>query len=243
MSVTFKGIILYGGMKDIDKLESFYKLIKNKRSFIDRHSDLKNKSIMILRVAKEHFKSFTNKSLQIHIDNFMTNNRILKVIGTCFLIEEVLGEKIGHLKNNVEQYKRVSAELYNLLFKIEKYHHSKVKYDYNFINDLKDNRYNSKPQRKAFELEILDLCKKNNWFDESIIEDVYKLRDYLKDCELLLAIDITDNTIHSIAEYLKFKKKKVNMCFYKSSLQIVHNDLGEIEENALLNEKFIEEDF
>ncbi len=200
------GFILYGFKDEIKKLYlALYILDCRSKTAVHniRHCNV----IVVNKSSAKEFKDFDNI---YHVDMFLENkNRVIRDVATAALIEvkfnSLLKDKAIRLIGSIDTSIQTT---YNKLDKFIDSNSLASSYQTNYRYDV------ARELRK----ELVDLAREYNFYNQEIIDDFNKLKDYLQDLNLLRYIDYdtysTDTLKESTIEYLKLKKKRLPSSYY-----------------------------
>lgn len=232
---NFKGILIYGFLKENKNLELMNNVLKMNISLRDKTKynslkfDFNSKAIKIFRISQSNEYLFHKLPNAIHVNLFMlSNNKIM-----CRLIESVkIRTKYSYIYddiNSMNALKTINFNVYLAMKEISNYQ-DKVDYRHNDTN--------------TFIKELLDLDKLGvvKYKDPIIHETVKWLDDYFKDCDLLKHVTWDKSSMPYIIDFLKSKNKKLNYNHYLNSNEIqIEKDLSRtfIDSFGLLNQEEI----
>lgn len=209
---NFKGILIYGFLKDNTKLEFISKLLQlnksfksyNKKNNFYSESVLNEQAIKIIRISQSNEYLFNKMPNAAHVNLFMqSNNKIV-----CRLIQTIqIRKKYQSLFSNstaLNILKKINFNIYLAVKELESY------------TDKVDWRID---ENKEFAKELLSLTKSGiiKYEDKSICDVFEWVNNYFDGCEILQHLNWDEDSLPYIIDYLKSKGKKLNYIHYNNS--------------------------
>lgn len=213
-----KGLFIYGDKDDKELLEKVSEMLPSspKPTYKSKvYSDF----VQIIYTSKSNFKHFIflNNSQTINVHDFMKGkNRAFVKSATGYKIELFLKQiykknielitsrgyfdvnsKFDDQTSIVKILKHLNINVYSKLLKLIAYHKkSYIPFNREFCEDM------------------LLIAEENNLFDKSIVSDYIEVREFLKGLELLQYTYCDNESLPSIVDYAKSKKKRLDLRHY-----------------------------
>lgn len=214
----FTGTLIIGFQEDREDLEKITTILKTKKSycyseerkvFIGQYrghyeykniSFFKDKKIRIYQIAKNNIKLFYNVPFKVyHISQCMEISQIKRFITSL----EIESNKNVQLKQ--EQVKLFNEYIAKLIKEVSKFDFENNSYQIeNILRELVEKYKKTDEQGNKIELKI----------DPIIQWKLNQIDNYFKGAELTRYVNINDESLPYLIDYLKMKDKKVNINFY-----------------------------
>ena len=233
---NFRGFIIYGYRDDIEDLEKLRQVLINKskyiyinyevirseakgwgrgsRSIYENVIYLKENICRIYCISKQNEKVFKNKLFKAYHISEMTQIPQIQRFLTSLSIEK---NKNVHLKQ--EDVKLFNEKISNL------------------IKDVSLFYSENKPSSKEILLELFNKFSTNTSIDNLSIhpEIKYKLKlidEYFNNIELIRYTNINEESLPYVVDFIKSKKKPVNLNFYQQGKGIISQEVKQETEKV-----------
>lgn len=226
---NFKGILIYGFLKDKEKLESVTRIVNCNKPFKKYKKEIgydpiKNKSryktaissninpyaIRIIRISQSNEYLFHKLSNAVYVNLFMlSNNKVM-----CRLIECIkIKQSFSHIYEDSTMMNILKSINFNIFLAMKEVSDYTDKYlDFRTTVD--------KTTQELLDLDKLGIVK----YQDPVIRPVIEfLNEYFEGCELLKSCVWNEENIPYIVEFLKLKDKKLNYVHYKKGEGIVED--------------------
>lgn len=183
----FTGLFIYGTSKDEFVLENFANLFRR-----SKYNDPKILKLVktTLKVAKE-LDQFKNT---VHVKDLINDNKVFKHFATSIILQEEFN--FSSIIESLDEYYQDSIPV--------KYHNFKK-----FRKFIKTYGESVDDLDPKFKNAIIKVARQYNLVDEDIYNEFKEFSKYFQNINLLQYIDVNNESLHLVIEYLLLKGKEV----------------------------------
>lgn len=194
---TFKGVLIYGFLKDAERLTNVRELLYRYNMGFDSTDDSK-RVLRIYRISQQNEKYITKFKNAIHVNSFlMSRNRILQKLCTIAYIKSK--ENLFLDSNISDKFAAVNVKVGIHFKRIRKFYLKNVRYNFELKGGMLEELLET---RKTFKVQYLD-----------IEYDIAAVEEYIKDIPIAQYVHYIPDYV--LAEQVKKIGKRVNPIYYK----------------------------